>query len=165
MNVQDLIGEVAKRHNVLVDPQDPIFVAVTLNELLLADHVQKVQAALDRAEAKTDHATSRYIEKARFAAASLMTDSGKQLGDQLRQAGTALGAHLQHVVRELVLAAEAAAAEAAREKRAARWAAAVAMGCTFVVVGMALVTWLGHPYPAAVRFMAPRREPRESCGQ
>jgi hypothetical protein len=57
MNVQDLIGEVAKRHNVLVDPQDPVFVAVTLNELLLAEHVQKVQVALDRAEQMTAHAS------------------------------------------------------------------------------------------------------------
>ncbi len=145
MNVQDLIGEVAKRHNVLVDPEDPVFVAVTLNELLLADHVQKLQAALDRAEARTDHATSRSIEKARDAAASLMTDSSKQLRDQLRQAGIALGTHLQQVVRELVFLAEAAVVAAAREKQAARWAAAVAIACAVLVVGVAMVTWIGRP--------------------
>ena len=42
MKVQDLIGEVAKRHNVLVDPSDPVFIAVTLNELLLEEHVAKL---------------------------------------------------------------------------------------------------------------------------
>ncbi len=144
MNVQDLIGEVAKRHNVLVDPEDPVFVAVTLNELLLAEFVQKVQAALDRADTKTDHATARYIDRARFAAASLMTDSSKQLGDQLQKAAVTLAAHLQHVVRELVQVAEAAAAEAAREKRAARRAAAFAAGCAWLLAGMAVASWLGR---------------------
>ncbi len=144
MNVRDLIGEVARRHNVLVDPEDPVFVAVTLNELLLADHVQKLQAALDRAEMKTDHATSRHLEKVKWTAANLVADSSKQFGNELRQAGSALGAQLQHVVRELVHVAEAAAAEAARERRAAQWAAAAAIGCACLVVGMAVATWLGR---------------------
>ncbi len=144
MNVQDLIGEVAKRHNVLVDPHDPVFVAVTLNELLLAEYVERVQAALDRADTKTDHATTRYIDRARFAAASLMTDSSKQLGDQLQKASITLAAHLQHVVRELVHLAEAAAAEATREKRAAHRAAAFAAGCACLVVGMAAAFWLAR---------------------
>jgi len=144
MNVQDLIGEVAKRHNVLVDPQDPIFVAITLNELLLATYVQKVQAALDRAEQATAHASSRHLENVRWTAASIVADSSKHLTDQLRGAGSALRSQLQHVVRELVLVAEAAAMEAAREKRAAQWAAAAAIGCACLVVGMAVATWLGR---------------------
>ena len=145
MNVQDLIGEVAKRHNVLVDPEDPVFVAVTLNELLLADHVQKLQAALDRAEQVTEHATTCHLEKVRSSAASLIADSGRHLADQLRGAGTALRTQLQHAVRELALAAEAAAAEAASQRRAAEWAAAVAIGCACLVVGLAAATWLGRP--------------------
>jgi hypothetical protein len=145
MNVQDLIGEVARRHNVLVDPEDPVFVAVTLNELLLAEHVQKVQAALDRAERVTQDATGRHLEKVRSTATTLLADSGKHLADQLRGAGSALRAQLQNVVRELALATAAAAAEAARQRRAAQWAAAVAIGCACLVVGLAAVTWLGRP--------------------
>lgn len=145
MNVQDLIGEVARRHNVLVDPEDPVFVAVTLNELLLAEHVQEVQAALERAEQVAEHATSRHLEKVRWTAASLIADSSKHLADQLRGAGSALRAQLQHVVRELAQAAEAAAAESARQRRAAQWAAAVAIGCACLVVGLAVATWLGRP--------------------
>lgn len=145
MNVQDLIGEVAKRHNVLVDPQDPVFVAVTLNELLLAEHVQKLQAALERAEKATAAASSRHLETARWMASSLMADSSKHVADQMRAAGSAVRTQLLHLVQQLVAAAEAAATEAARQRRASQWAAAVAIGCACVVVGMAVATWLGRP--------------------
>jgi VIT1/CCC1 family predicted Fe2+/Mn2+ transporter len=145
MNVQDLIGEVARRHNVLVDPEDPVFVAVTLNELLLAEHVQNVQAALDRAEQATQGATNRHLEKVRSAASALFADSSKHLAEQVRGAGSALRAQFQDVIRELALATAAAATEAARQRRAAEWAAAVAIGCACLVVGLAAVTWLGRP--------------------
>jgi hypothetical protein len=144
MNVQDLIGEVAKRHNVLVDPQDPVFVTVTLNELLLAEHVQKVQAALDRAEQVQAHASSRHLETVRLTAAHLIADSSKHFADQVRMAGSAVRGQLQHVARELVLAAEAAAAEAARQRRASQWAAIAAIGSACLVIGMAVATWLGR---------------------
>ena len=102
MNVQDLIGEVAKRHNVLVDPQDPIFVAVTLNELLLAEHVQKMQASLERAEKATALASSRHLDVARRTAADLMADSSRHVSDQMRAAGSALRTQLQYLVQQVV---------------------------------------------------------------
>lgn len=145
MNVQDLIGEVAKRHNVLVDPQDPIFVAVTLNELLLAEHVQKMQASLERAERATALASSRHLEVARRTAADLIADSSMHVSDQVRAAGSALRTQLQYLVQQLVAAAEAAASEAARQRRAGQWAAAVAIGSACLVVGMAVATWLRSP--------------------
>ncbi len=145
MNVQDLIGEVAKKHNVLVDPNDPVFVAVTLNELLLAEHVQKVQAALDRAERVTAHASSRHLETVRLTATHLIADSSKHVADQVRAAGSAVRTQLLHLVQQLVVVAEAAATEAARQRRASQWAAVVAIGCACMVIGMAVATWLGRP--------------------
>jgi len=145
MKVQDLIGEVAKRHNVLVDPSDPIFVAVTLNELLLAEHVAKVEAALERAEDALAMAASRHLEKTRWTATTLIANSSAALSEQLKAAGPALRSQLQHAVREMVLAAGAAAAEAARQKRASQRAAAVAIASACAVIVSALATWLARP--------------------
>lgn len=145
MNVQDLIGEVAKRHNVLVDPQDPIFVTITLNELLLAEHVQKMQASLERAEKAAALASSRHLEVTRRTAADLVADSSRHVSDQMRAAGSALRTQLQQLVQQLVASAEAAASEAARQRRASEWAAAVAIGCACLVAGMAMATWLRGP--------------------
>ncbi len=145
MKVQDLIGEVAKRHNVLVDPSDPIFVAVTLNELLLAEHVAKVEAALERAENALAMAASRHLEKTRWTATALIANSSAALSEQIKAAGPALRSQLQHAVREMVLAAGAAAAEAARQKRASQRAAAVAFASACAVIVMALATWFARP--------------------
>ena len=145
MNVQDLIGEVAKRHNVLVAPQDPIFVAVTLNELLLAEHVQKMQASLERAEKAAALASSRHLEVARRTAADLVADSSMHVSDQVRAAGSALRTQLQYLVEQIVATAEAAASDAARQRRASQRAAAVAIGSACLVVGMAVATWLRSP--------------------
>lgn len=145
MNVQDLIGEVAKRHNVLVDPQDPIFVTVTLNELLLAEQVRKMQAALERAEKTAALASSRHLEVARRTAADLLADSSRHVSDQVRAAGSALRTQLLHLVQQLIVAAEAAASETARQRKASRWAAAVAIGCACLVVVMAMATWIRGP--------------------
>ncbi len=90
MDVQQLIGEVARRHNVLVTPEDPIFVAVTLNELLLAQHVQELQAAV-AAAARTAAAASFEGSKT----AARLGDQVKQLQAVLERAARASGAPAQ----------------------------------------------------------------------
>ena len=53
----------AKRHNVLITEDDPILVTVTLNELVLAEYLERVharvQAAEDQISKKTSFTTSR----------------------------------------------------------------------------------------------------------
>lgn len=46
METQTLIEEIHKRHQVGLKPNDPVFVAVTLNELLLSHYLEKFQALL-----------------------------------------------------------------------------------------------------------------------
>jgi CHASE3 domain sensor protein len=142
MDVQQLVGEVAKRHNVLVDPSEPIFVSVTLNELLLAEHLRKVQAALEQAERTAALASSRHVESARWAAAQLMTDGAKHVSDQVRSVGSALRIQLEQLVRDSITAVQASAAEAERHHRRTRWAAIAAMTSACVALGAAAALWL-----------------------
>ncbi len=145
MKVQDLIGEVAKRHNVLVDPSDPVFIAVTLNELLLAEHLAKIDVALAQAEEAFARGSERQLEKARYTATSLVANTSVALAEQLKGAGGSLRAQLQQGVRELVLTAMDAAAVAARQKQASQRAAAVAIASACAVVVVAIATWLARP--------------------
>jgi len=145
MKVQELIGEVAKRHNVLVDPSDPIFVAVTLNEQLLAEHLAKVHAALQQAEETFARASERNLEKARWTATTIVANTSVALTEQLKGAGVALRAQLQQGVRELVLTAAEAAAVAARQKQASQRAAVVAFASACAVVLMAIASWFAGP--------------------
>lgn len=48
MNTQALVEEIKKRHQVSLKPTDPIFAVLTLNELLLANHMEQIQAALEQ---------------------------------------------------------------------------------------------------------------------
>lgn len=142
MNVQDLIGEVAKRHNVLVDPHDPIFVAVTLNELLLAEHVRKMQAAIDRGEKATALASARQLELTKHTATELIAESSRHAANQVRAAGSGVRTQLQQLVEQLAAQSEGVVAETVRQRRAAQTAAVVAIGCACLTFAMAVVAWL-----------------------
>ncbi len=107
--------------------------------------MQKVQASLERVEKAAALASSRHLEVTRRTAADLLADSSRHVSDQVRAAGSAVRTQLQQLVQHLVGAAEAAAIEAARQRRGSQWAAAVAIGCACLVVGMAVATWLGRP--------------------
>lgn len=48
--IDALRAEVARRHNLLLDPSDPVLVTVTLCELTLASYIQAAEAAAERAE-------------------------------------------------------------------------------------------------------------------
>ncbi len=47
METQVLIQEIQKKHQITLKPDDPVFVAVTLNELLLSQYLEKFQALLE----------------------------------------------------------------------------------------------------------------------
>jgi predicted DNA-binding protein (UPF0278 family) len=140
MDVQQLIGEVARRHNVLVDRGDPIFVTVTLNELLLAEHLEKVRAAITHAERVAEQACVRQVENAKVLSAQLMNEGARHVTDQLRVAGSTVRLDLERLVRDSLASARAAAADSARSRRTRQWAAAVAVACACLAVGLA---WLG----------------------
>jgi hypothetical protein len=142
MDVQHLIGEVARRHNVLVDPGDPIFVAVTLNELLVAEYVEAMELALARAEKAARAASREQVEQVRQAAAQLMNDSVKQLGEQERAAGSSLKFQLEQLVEGSVHSAQAAASESSQNRAASFWAAALATVCAcLAAVAVGVACW------------------------
>lgn len=47
IETQVLIQEIQKKHQITLKPDDPVFVAVTLNELLLSQYLEKFQALLE----------------------------------------------------------------------------------------------------------------------
>jgi hypothetical protein len=142
MDVQRLIGEVARRHNVLVDPGDPLFAAVTLNELLLAEHLEKVQVALLRSEAAIEAAAREHTDQARQVAERLLTQAAAQVSDQMRAASTTLRQQLEKTIESSVRSARSAAWESSQNRRATFWAAALATACACVSAAATLYAWL-----------------------
>ena len=132
MKVKELIGEVAKRHNVLVDPKDPIFVTITLNELLLAEYVQAVHDALRRGEISAAQAARTHIEASRKASEAIILEGGRGARDRLLKAGEAVAIHVHDVVRDLLATAKADVKETSHQRRVSQWAAVASIVAAFV---------------------------------
>jgi hypothetical protein len=87
INVQRLIGEVAARNGIRVEPGDPAFALVTLNQLVLEDAIKQIG----------EHIQAGIVE---FSDAVQKTENraGRLLAEQVRSAAAELRCELQRDV-------------------------------------------------------------------
>jgi hypothetical protein len=100
IDVRRLIGEVAARNGIRVEPDDPAFALVTLNQLVLEEFVTRVDAQIRLGIAEFMDAVHKTEEHA-----------GKILGAEVREAAAAVREELQRDVE----AARVGALELIRE--------------------------------------------------
>jgi hypothetical protein len=127
MDIDTLRAQVARRHNILLANDDPIFVAVTLNELVLAEYLSLMKATADDARAQSIAAASHQVELAKAAAGKLVTESAGYIADQVTQRVTV-------AVEAAISRAREAAQTATRASSTALWAAVV----TLLMLGLAI---------------------------
>jgi hypothetical protein len=60
-----LIAEVAKRHKILLDPDDPAFALITINEIVLSRAIAIVEATLEEMEQRLAHVSEKQTETAK----------------------------------------------------------------------------------------------------
>jgi hypothetical protein len=127
MDVDALRAQVARRHNILLANDDPIFITVTLNELVLEEFLSRMQAIADEAHAKSIAAGSHQVELAKTAAGKLITESAGYIANQATERVTL-------AVDAAIARAGEAARTATRASNTALWVAVV----TLLVVGPAI---------------------------
>lgn len=81
-----LIGEVAKRHDLLLSRDDPVLVTVTLNELILAEALAQLQASLDAASQDIAASAAKQIEASKITAEQLITAAADYVANEVRAA-------------------------------------------------------------------------------
>jgi hypothetical protein len=81
IDVQRLIAEVAARHNVLLKPDDAAFALVTMNELVLEEVVERVEAHIGASLAAFEAST----KDAERRAARMIADEVDRSGARMRQ--------------------------------------------------------------------------------
>ncbi len=86
MDLNRVIGEVAARHGVRLDPDDPALLLVTVTELML-------QQAQDEFLASARRATAEFVE----AAGRAQEQAGAALAESVRKVGGALRAELYRI--------------------------------------------------------------------
>jgi hypothetical protein len=127
MDVDTLRGLIARKHNVMLGRDDPIFLAITLNELVLEDLVNRMKASADEARAQSIAAASHQVDLAKAAGSKLITESAGYISNQVTQ-------RITIAVEAAIARANDAASTATQASTAALWAAVV----TLLVVGPAI---------------------------
>ena len=85
-----LIAEVAKRHKILLDPDDPAFALITLNEIVLSRAVAIVEARLTEMEQKFTQISQKQAETAKAIGEAIITASAAYIAERLKDAGADL---------------------------------------------------------------------------
>lgn len=122
LSPQELIGEVAKRHNVLLGPNDPILVTLTLNELILSGYVDRIEQGLFRSLDHLSGAQAQHIDAAREIASGIITRAADYGADQIHQAVDDLVTSLRAGLAADVQAAREAADRAEQARTASTYA-------------------------------------------
>ena len=145
IDTRELIGEVARRHGVLLDPADPIFATVTLNERIVARAVEQVGAMLEAATDQLSAAAAQQQDAARATAAALITGSATYIVDQAEKAADEMAVRLRDGFAADLARVHDSAREAGRTEAAARHAGRItvgALGLLFgVLIGWAFAQW------------------------
>lgn len=142
MNVQQIIGEVAQKHGVLLRAEDPILVSVTLHELVVSDLVKQIELTTQSASVASATASAQQVEAAKKIAETLVTGAANFVGAQVRAAGSEVQREIARAVEGHVASLRAEAALVQRERRTALWCAIAAVVSAVVTTGVWLLAIL-----------------------
>ena len=144
--IRRLVGEIARRHNIVVAPDDPLFVVLTMLELVAGRYLEKNEAALQaQREAWTD-ALDRAEARAKAVAEGLITAAAQYVAVTTR-------APLAEYVEAIKAASaaewakiDAAAAGMRAQAKKARWVlwgSAISLAVlSAILIGTAIGAWL-----------------------
>jgi hypothetical protein len=85
-----LIAEVAKRHKILLDPDDPAFALITINEIVLSRAIAIVEAKLEETERRLAHISATQTETAKAIGETIITAGAAYVAERLKDAGADL---------------------------------------------------------------------------
>jgi hypothetical protein len=139
--VQELIAAVAKKHKLVLGVDDPVLVTVTLNELLLARYIDKIDAKLDAAEARMVAHGNQQIDIAKTIATKIVTGAGDYIADRVKAAAVDLNKPNNEPIDKQLAGLENVAHRANRMAWIAILMSIIPLSLT---VGIGIGYWLSH---------------------
>lgn len=135
--------EVARRHGVLLDAKDPIFVSVTLSELVLEELLARIEKASAEFEKSAAALMAQELAAVKGTAETMIAGTAKVLANTVREASEKHHAALIAAVAKQAEGISAGALQADRGRATAVLAAAVSVaGALLAIGGVALVVLL-----------------------
>ena len=137
--IQRLIGEVAKRHKIVLTDDEPVFVVLTIFKLVTERYLEKADQLLTSQREASVAVIERAAAAAKGQGEVLITSAADYVAKQVRGSMAELS---EALTREA--AAERARIEAAaRNARRALWAGWVVLSVLFsIVIGTVIGVWL-----------------------
>ena len=127
-----LIGEMAKRHNLLLRPDDPILTAVALNDIMLQKALAQLNGALEEQQTLIAATSAHQIEAAKEAASELITAAAGYAHREIHTAADRAAEHIITTLKEIAAPSLRAIETAEKTRSIAIWAAALACFAAFV---------------------------------
>ncbi len=137
--VQRLIGEIARRHKIVLGPGDPMFVMLSLLELAVNRYLEKADEVLSRQREASVAVIERAAAAAKGQAEVLITSAAGYVAKQVK--GSI--AELSEALTKEAAAERARIGAAAKNARRALWAASLVLAVLFsILIGIVIGTWL-----------------------
>jgi hypothetical protein len=142
-DIQRLIGEAARRHGLLLEPSDPLFVTITLNELILIHHLDRMQATIEAAQDQISAGAVQQREAAKAIAERTIASGADYVTRTIGEAVAEMELAIRSTAAQELAAIRQAGLEARTERRSAQIAAMLAVGAVSILLG-AGIAWLLH---------------------
>jgi hypothetical protein len=135
LDFQKIKAEVARRHHVTLDEDDPILVTITLNELILEHYEERFKTLLTQSQAQLSAASAQQEEAAKDIASRIVTGAASYIREETQKTCDTLQGRLtESFARKLD--------EMIKTKRTAIWAAMVSVAAASFVLGAGLASML-----------------------
>ena len=134
LEIERLIGEVAKRHGVLIGRDDPVFMTITLNEIVLKHALHEMRAAVTAAQDEMAAGMAQQTAAAKTIGETIITAASAHVEAQLRAAAADAVQEINAALAAKLAEARAAADRAATATQTARWAAGFAVAAAAATI-------------------------------
>jgi hypothetical protein len=131
-DMERLIGEVARKHGLLLSRDDPVLVSVTLNEQILSHALGQLRGSLEQAKQEIGELSARQTEAAKIIAEQLITAAAGYIADEVRAAAADITANTDN------LSSMGSNREPVRTNQASWLAAAIAISAACVSGALAI---------------------------
>ncbi len=120
LDFDEIRKEVAIRHNLLLTPNDPVLVTITLNELVLREFVSVLIAENERHLVAISLALDEHVGKAKETGGRVITEASSFVADQTRKAVAEAVAEATASLKRNLSEAKDAAAQSSADREAIR---------------------------------------------
>jgi F0F1-type ATP synthase membrane subunit b/b' len=135
-----IIAEVARRHGILLGPEDPILATVAIHEVVFSAYIRQVEEAVARVTEEFEGATHRALEGSRTIARDILGQAIRQGREEVQKAVQPM---VEELLRELHAALERQQALVERAEGIKRVVVTAAALTGLAVAALALLVAVG----------------------